>query len=199
MPSWWAYAVAAGYGTALLAIHLIATKGTWDLPAHLKQWVGSDAGSILTRPWALFTSQFFHNHRFHVLYNITIMMATLPFAIQTHGVRTLAAIVVASMIAVAAVNLMLVLPLHTVWDHASAVLHGRLVGASVAIFAGAGIAWTVWNGPLWAKALALLGFVTYEVILGITGRTSEFVAIYHLAGTAVGIGMGKALQLLNSQ
>lgn len=185
--------LAAGYALALLAIHILVTRGTGAIPTDLKQSVGADAGSVLTRPWAQFTAPWFHTSWGHIGYNMAVLMATLPFAIHVHGAKTIPLLLLASALAGFAVNLLIILPLANI-PYAASVVDGRLVGASIAIFAGAGIAWTTWTGAAWAKGAALGGFVLYEALLALMGTTQAFVGVYHVAGALAGIGIGTALK-----
>ncbi len=194
MPDVRSYVLATVYAGTLLFIHLVATKGTGSMPADIKNAFGADAGSLVPRWWAQFTAQFLHNSWGHITYNMAVVLATLPFALHVHGPKTLLLIVLASAFAGYAVNLLIVLPLQSVWAPAGAVLHGRLIGASIAIFAGAGIAWTTWDASPALKGAALGGFLLYELILTLLAVTGPFVGIYHAMGAFVGIGMGLALK-----
>ncbi len=195
MPSPRDWLIAAGYAALLLAIHLAITRGTGTIGLETKTAFGSDAGSTLSRPWAYLTSQFLHNTWGHIGYNLTVLMATLPFALHAYGARTLLLVVASSVLAALIVNVLLVLPLQSAWAPAAGVLHGRLVGASIAIFAGAGMAWSAWDAPAAAKGALLGGYILYELALTLLGFTGPFVALYHVTGAAVGIGFGVALSL----
>lgn len=194
MPEPRAYLLTATYAAVLLTLHAVLTKGTGQIPTDIKQSFGADAGSLIPRWWAQFTAQFLHNSWGHITYNVAVVLATLPFAVQAHGSKTFLLIVLASAFAGYAVNLLIVLPLQSLWAPAGAVLHGRLIGASIAIFAGAGIAWTTWSAPAWLKTAALGGFLLYELLLTLLAVTGPFVGIYHAMGAFVGIGIGLALK-----
>lgn len=185
----WPWIAAAGYATLLLAIHAVAARGTSTIDPAVKHRVGSDAATTWSRPWAPLTSQFFHNDRFHILYNVAVTMATLPWALQAYGLVVFPIMVAANFLTMHGVHLALVGPLRHRSRAAAGIHAGRIVGASIAIFAGAGIAWTAWQGPLWAKAAALGAVTAYEVGLVVAGKTGPFVAVYHLGGATVGIGL----------
>lgn len=184
---------AGGYAALLLAIHVIATRGTGTLPTELQQHVGASAGTVVSRAWAQATALWFHNSWGHLAYNTAILLATLPFAIQSFGPRALLVALFISMLASFAVNLLLILPSAPLWSYAERALEPRLVGASIAIFAGAGMAWTAWDGGV-SKTWVLVGFVGYEVALAVAGVTRPFVGAYHLMGAFMGIGAGLAMR-----
>lgn len=178
---------AIAYGAALLLIFLL----TKDNIATIRPLLGADAGSTLTRPWAQITSQFLHNSWFHILYNLAVLGCTMPFAIQAFGPKAIPFAMLASILTGFAVNLLLIQPLSDL-SAAQAAMDARYIGASVAIFAGAGMAFAAWQGPTPIKMAALAGFFLYEAILSSTNLTAPFVGVYHSVGAIAGIGMGRA-------
>lgn len=178
---------------ALLAgLHVLATRGTGTLPTHVQETFGASAATVLTRPWAQATALWFHQSWGHLAYNLAVLLATMPFAVAAFGPKALPAMVVASILGGFLVDLVLILPLSSVWQHAAAAVQPRLVGASMAIFAGAGMAWAAWDATS-AKAAVAVAWVAYEVALGVFGVTQPFVWAFHLAGGAIGVGMARAM------
>lgn len=186
--------LAVGYGLALLAIHLVATRATGTLPQGLHDQVGASAGTVVSRAWAQTTALWFHSSWGHIGYNLTVMALTMPVALGAFGPRALLAAIVISPLAGFAVNLLLILPLAGVWSYAGSAVEPRLVGASIAIFAGAGIAWTSWSAGAGIKGIALGAFLVYEALLAILGVTQAFVGVYHVMGALMGIGAGLAMR-----
>lgn len=182
------------YGSALLAIHLVATRTTGSLPASIQDTVGASAGTVVSRAWAQTTALWFHSSWGHIGYNLTVVALTMPLAIGAFGPRALAAALVISPLAGFAVNLLLILPLAGVWSYAQSAVEPRLVGASIAIFAGAGMAWVSWSASGILKGSVLVGFLVYEAVLAVLGVTQAFVGVYHVMGALMGIGAGLAMR-----
>lgn len=191
-PAWIAALGAAG---TLAAVHALATASHgWVLPEALRAWFGASPATTLTRPWALFAAPFLHDDLFHLSYNLAVLALVLPPALAAAGVaRGLAAAYLTSPLASAFVNLALILPLaHLGWGWAQAAVEPRLVGASVMVFAAAGIALATrsWRGS--TIALVAVAYVAYEVVLAATGTTRPFVGVYHVTGFALGFGTVQA-------
>ena len=174
------------YAAALFGIFL-ATRSHLET---IRPLLGADAGSVLTRPWAQFTAPWLHNSWFHITYNLAILLLTMPIAVHAFGPKAIPLAIMASALTGFAVNLLLIQPMFP--EHPAN--HARYIGASIAIFAGAGMAFTTWTGPMHWKAAALGGFFLYEAILATTNATAPFVGIYHAVGAIAGIGIGRALQ-----
>ena len=187
------FILAGGLGLLLLALHLWVTRGTGELPAAVADRFGASAGTVASRPWAQATAMWLHGSWGHLAYNLIVLMATMPFAIAAFGDRAVGFALVSSPLAGFAVNLLIILPLAGVWGYAASAVEPRLVGASLFVFAGAGIAWVAWTGPAAWKAAALLAFVAYEIGLAALGMTRPFVGGYHIAGALLGIGWGLAM------
>ncbi len=188
VPLHWKLALA--YGAVLLAIHLVATGGRGALPPAVNRRFGSNAGSVLPRWWAQFTAPWFHETWFHIGYNQTVMLATMPLALAALGPVALLVALAASPMTGYAVNLLLVLPLARRWSYARAAVEPRLVGASVVIFAGAGVALATWDAPGWARVAVAGAVGLYETVLAKTGLTKPFVGFYHMGGFVVGLAAG---------
>jgi membrane associated rhomboid family serine protease len=158
----------------------------------LRAWFGASPETTLSRPWALFTAPFLHDDLFHLGYNLVVLGATLPFALEAMDpVRGLAASYLASPLASAFVNLALILPLASLgWRWAQAAVEPRLVGASVAIFAAAGIALVTRDWPATRIGLVAAGYIAYEATLAVNGVTRPFVGVYHVTGFGVGAAIG---------
>lgn len=186
---------ALGLAGLLAAIHLLLTGSNgWVLADSLRAWYGASPETTLSRPWALFVAPFFHDDVFHLGYNLALLLAVAPPALEAVGVaRGLAAAYLASPLASAFVNLALILPLASLgWGWAQAALEPRLVGASVMIFAAAGIALATreWRGT--TIALVAAAYLAYETVLAATGTTRPFVGVYHVTGFAVGFGLARS-------
>lgn len=182
------------YAGLLLGIHLVATRATGALPQGLHDQVGASAGTVVSRAWAQTTALWFHNSWGHIGYNLTVLALTMPVAIGAFGPRALLAALIISPLAGFAVNLLLILPLSHVWGYAASAVEPRLVGASVAIFAGAGVAWASWSASGLVKGAVLAGFLAYETVLAVLGVTQAFVGVYHSMGALMGIGAGLAMR-----
>lgn len=174
----------------LALVHLVATfRNGLVLPDGLRAYVGASPETTLSRPWALFSGPFFHDGLFHLGYNAAVLLLVVPPALSAVGIgRGVAAAYLASPLSAAFVNLALILPLASLgWGWAEAAVEPRLVGASVAVFAAAGIALATrdWRGS--TVALVAAAYVAYEVVLAVTGTTRPFVGVYHVAGFATGL------------
>jgi membrane associated rhomboid family serine protease len=177
----------------LVLVHLVATfRHGFALPDSLRSIVGASPNTTLTRPWALFAAPFFHDDFFHLGYNLAVLAATLPVALEAVGpLRGLAAAYLASPVASAFVNLALILPWAALgWGWAEAAVNPRLVGASVVIFAAAGIALATRDWSTRTRALVAVGYLAYETVLAVTGTTRPFVGVYHVTGFALGLLLG---------
>lgn len=189
-----AWLLTLAYGGLLLAIHLVATRATGTLPQGLHDTVGASAGTVVSRAWAQTTAMWFHASWGHIGYNLVVVGLTMPIAIGAFGPRALAMALLISPLAAFAVNLLLILPLAFVWGYAQTAVEPRLVGASIAIFAGAGMAWASWSASGLLKGSVLVGFLVYEVVLAALGVTQAFVGVYHIMGGLMGIGAGLAMR-----
>jgi hypothetical protein len=184
----WLAALAAA--AALAVVHAVATAANgWALPDQLRSWVGASPETTLTRPWALLAAPVFHDDLFHLGYNLAVLALVLPPALTAVGPgRGLGAAYLASPLASAFVNLALILPLAGLgWGWAQAALEPRLVGASVVVFAAAGIALATREWSTSTIALVGVGYLAYEAVLAVTGTTRPFVGVYHATGFLVGI------------
>lgn len=180
---------------ALLAVHLAATRGTGVLPDGVREQFGASAATVASRPWAQATTFWLHESWGHVAYNLTLLAATMPFAAGAYGPRVVLLGMLASVLAGFLVNLLLILPVAAAGaPYATDHMARRLVGASVVAFAGAGMAWTAWGGPGWARAAALGGFVAFEAALAVSGVTRPWVWAYHVTGGLLGVGFGLAMR-----
>lgn len=187
---------ALGLAGLLTLVHLVATaRNGLALPESLRAIVGASPATTTRRPWALFTAPFFHDDLFHLGYNLVVLGITLPVALEAAGIArgTLAAYL-ASPLASAFVNLALILPLAAAgWGWAEAAVDPKLVGASVVIFAGAGIALATRDWRAGTIALVAAAYIAYEAVLALTGTTRPFVGVYHVTGFAVGVGVAKTV------
>ncbi len=189
-----AWLLAGLYAVALLAIHLVATRGSGNLPAALNRSWGASAGTVGPRWWAQFTAPWFHEDWFHLGYNLSVLAATMPLAVGAWGPEALMVALLASPAAGFTVNLGILLPgARRGWQYAQAAVEPRLVGASVVIFAGAGLA-LAGSGWSWGWQVAVAGaFAAYEAVLATARVTKPFVGIYHYAGFMIGFGVGPML------
>lgn len=185
--------VATLVAVGLAVIHVVTTAAhSLVLPDSVRDRVGASPETTLSRPWALFTAPFFHDGLLHLGYNLAVLALTLPLALEAVGInRGLTAAYLASPLGSAAVNLLLILPLAQAgWGWAQAAVEPRLVGASVAIFAAAGMALAT-RGWSTGAVLAVAGaYLVYEAVLAITGTTRPFVGVYHGTGFLIGLSLG---------
>jgi membrane associated rhomboid family serine protease len=185
-----AHRASLAVGATLVLVHLVATaRNGLALPEALRSVVGASPETTLTRPWALFAAPLFHDDLGHLGYNLLVLALAMPPALQAVGTgRGLAAAYLASPLSSALVNLALILPLASLgWGWAQAAVDPRLVGASVVVFASAGIALATRD---WSTATLLgvaLGYVAYEAVLAATGTTRPFVGVYHVTGFGTGL------------
>lgn len=180
-------------GLVLITVHLVTTAGHGlTLPESVRETVGASPETTTSRPWALFTAPFFHDGLFHLTYNLAVLALVLPVALGAVGPgRGLSAAYLASPVGAAFVNLALILPLAGAgWAYAQAAVEPRLVGASIAIFAAAGMALV--TRPWATQTIVAVGaaYVAYEVLLAATGITRPFVGIYHVTGFGLGLALG---------
>lgn len=190
--AWW---FTLAYAVVLLAIHIAVTKGTGNLPSGVVQSFGANAGSVGRRFWAQFTSPWFHETWFHLGYNLAVLLATMPVALHAYGPRVLAAALASSPLAGFTVNLLLLLPLAALgWTYAASAVDPRLLGASVVIFAGAGMALVSWQAGVPLRIGIGVAFLAYEALLALAGWTRPFVGVYHGAGLLFGVGWGLAFE-----
>ena len=192
-PSWPAGPGLAAIGAAslLALVHLLATAANgFALPDGLRALVGASPETTLSRPWALLAAPFFHDDLFHLGYNLAVLGLVLPPALAAVGpTRGLLAAYLASPLASAFVNLALILPLASLgWGWAQAAVEPHLVGASVAIFAAAGIALATREWRASTMALVAVVYLAYEAVLAVTGTTRPFVGVYHTTGCLAGMG-----------
>ncbi|MDX1610859.1 MAG: rhomboid family intramembrane serine protease [Candidatus Thermoplasmatota archaeon] len=184
-----AWKVALGVGALLVAVHGVATARTgWVLTEEVRHLVGASPGTTLERPWAHLTAPFFHDGLFHLSYNLTVLLITLPVALAAMGPwRGAVLAYLASPVSAILVNLLLILPLAAAgWSYAQVAVDPRLVGASIMIFAGAGMALATRPWSATTVALVAIAFVGYELVLAVTGTTRPFVGVYHVTGAATG-------------
>lgn len=176
-------------GLALLHVATTLRNGL-VVSEGLRALVGASPETTLTRPWALFAAPFFHDDLFHLGYNLAVLGLVLPPALEAVGTgRGLGAAYLASPLSSAFVNLALILPLASLgWGWAQAAVEPRLVGASVAIFAAAGIALATRSWSTTTTALVAVGYLAYETVLAATGTTRPFVGVYHAVGFFAGLG-----------
>lgn len=183
------------FAVALVAVHLAATRGTGVLPDAVREQFGASAATVASRPWAQATAFWFHRSWGHLAYNLAVLLAATPWAVGAYGPRVVLLGMLASVLAGFLVDLLLILPLAAAGlSHAADHAAHRLVGASVVAFAGAGMAWTAWDGVGWLRAAAFAGFVLLEVGLAVLGATRPWVWAFHVAGGALGVGFGLALR-----
>jgi hypothetical protein len=183
---WWMPAVAA----AFLAIHIAVLK--FSYPSVISEQFGASAATVTSRPWAQFTALWFHNSWGHIGYNLAILLALWPVTMSDG--RGLAAAFIASPLAGFTVNLLIILPLASLYPDVAEMGGHRLIGASMVIFAGVGIGWAAWDIDIGWKIAAVAGFVTYEATLGFLAVTQPFVAVYHIVALGYGLGFGAALR-----
>lgn len=182
------------FAVVLLAVHVAVTRGG-VLPDALREQFGASAATVASRPWAQATAFWFHESWGHIGYNLAVLAATMPFAVGAHGPRVVLLGMLASVLAGFFVNLLLIQPLAAAGlSYAADHMTRRLVGASVVVFAGAGMAWAAWGGPGWARAAALVGFVAFEAALAAFGVTRPWVWAYHVTGGLLGVGFGLAMR-----
>lgn len=187
-----AWIVTGIYIAVLFAVHLVVTRGTGTLPDATRELVGASAASMKNRLWAQGTALWFHDSWFHITYNSTLLLLTLPFVLDTYGTKALGFMLVSSPIAAILVNLLLILPTAALgWGYAEEAAGKRVVGASIVVFAGIGLALMA-APPLWSIGI-VAALVVYELILACTGKTGPMVAAYHLGGLALGMGWALAL------
>lgn len=174
----------------LATVHVAATAAHGlTLPDHLRERVGASPDTTLSRPWALFSAPFFHDDLFHLGYNLAVLALVLPLALEATGVpKGLAAAYLASPLSAAAVNLLLILPLADMgWGWAQAAVDPRLVGASIVIFAAAGMALATRGWSTVTVVGVAAAYLVYETVLAVTGTTRPFVGVYHSAGFLLGL------------
>jgi len=172
----------------LIAVHLVAA-GTHRLPAETLERVGASAGTLLSEPWRQLTALWFHHGWGHLAYNLAVLGATWPVARRRLGPWTVPLALLASPLVGILVDLALVLPLAAAdWSYAVAARDNLLVGASVAVMAGAGMAW--WALPRRWHLPVAVAYVAYEAVLAL-GVTQPFVGVYHVAGASLGAWMGR--------
>ena len=196
MDAAWAWTLALA--ALLVGIHLAVTaRNGFALPETMRDVVGASPATTLTRPWSHFTAPFFHYGFGHLGYNVAILLATMPIALRSFGAgRALPAAYAISPLTGIAVNLLVILPLAALGVQAAqAAAPVPLVGASVMIFAGAGLAASAMLsgrglGPAWSIGLVAL-FVAYELVLQSLGLTQHFVWLYHATGFALGSVLGR--------
>lgn len=184
-------AAALALVAGLALVHVVATfRNGLVLPDALRSYVGASPATTLSRPWALFTGPVFHDGLFHLGYNAAVLLLVVPPALTAVGVgRGVAAAYLASPLSAAFVNLVLILPLARLgWGWAEAAVDPRLVGASVATFAAAGIALATRDWRTSTVVLVAAAYLAYETVLAATGTTRPFVGVYHVTGFAIGVG-----------
>ena len=169
----------------LLAIHLVATHGTFHLPDQTKAQVAVTPATTLTQGWRHLVAGFFHDGPVHIGYNLVVFAVAFAFATRQMGPGlTLANMYWIGPATVFALHLLVVLPLAKVGlPYAVAALDRPLVGFSVMAYSVAGAALTL--ASPWVAAATFGGLVAYELVLAGFG-TGPFIWLYHLGGFALG-------------
>jgi hypothetical protein len=178
---WWG----GGVVVLLLALHLVATHGTWHLGESAKQHLAITPATTLTQAWRHLWAGLFHNDPLHLGYNCAVFAVAFAFATRQMSPQlTLANMYWIGPFTVFALHLLVVLPLAKAGlPYAVDALHKPLVGFSVMAYSVAGAALTL--APGWVAALSFAGLVVYEVVLAAFG-TGPFIWLYHLGGFALG-------------
>lgn len=195
-----AFVAALGVVLVIVIVHVIVTvRSGFALSDETRDRFGASAATTFSRAWAHFTAPFFHYGWGHIAYNSAILLATMPFALRAFGVgRGLTLAYLASPLSGMLVNVLLILPLAAMGvGYAANAAPARLVGSSVMVFAGAGLALSAFLagrdlGIVWS-AVGVAAFLAYELSLARFGATQSWVWAYHTTGFLVGSIMGRVL------
>jgi hypothetical protein len=169
----------------LLAVHLVATHGTFHLAESTKAQVAITPATTLSHAWRHLYAGFFHDGPVHIGYNLAVFAVAFAFATrQMSPGLTLANMYWIGPVTVFVLHLLVVLPLAKLGvSYAVDALDRPLVGFSVMAYSVAGAALTL--APLWVGGLAFAGLIAYELTLAAFG-TGPFIWLYHLGGFALG-------------
>ena len=170
---------------ALLALHLVATRGTGELKDPEKQAIAVSPRTTLSLWYHHLWAGLFHHTWGHLAYNLVVFAVAFPFAARTLSpLATMANAYWIGPFVVFTLHLLLVLPLAKLGvGYAVQALDYRLVGFSVMAYSVAGAAFTQANPS--TVAWVSVGLVAYEVVLAFTS-TGPFIFAYHLGGFGLG-------------
>lgn len=169
----------------LVALHLVATRGTGDLREPEKSALAVTPPTTLTQWWHHLWAGFFHHSWGHLAFNLAVFAVAFPLATRQMGpVQAMANAYWIGPFVVLTLHLLLVLPLAKAGvPYAVAALDHHLVGFSVMAYSLAGAAFTLASPG--AAAVAFAGLVAFELVLAVL-TTGPFIFAYHLGGFALG-------------
>ncbi|MEK6986154.1 MAG: hypothetical protein AABX89_07215 [Candidatus Thermoplasmatota archaeon] len=183
--TWATYgAVVAG----LVAIHLIATGGSWTLSQAAQDRIGITPARTLADGVRHLWAGFFHTTPGHIAFNLLVFSAAFPFAAGASPVRSFAVAYLIGPLSVLTLHLTVVRPLAaTGFPYAVQAMERSLVGFSVIAYATLGMAIAVLALRQPVAALVASGIVVaFELVVGLSGTTGPFIFVYHLVGFGVG-------------
>jgi hypothetical protein len=178
-------AVVAG----LLAIHLVASAGTFTLTEPRLSRIAITPATTLSLWWRHLWAGLFHTTPLHILFNLALFSLAFPFAIRGHTpLGTFLSGYAIGPVVVLLLHLALVRPLAGAGiPYAVGAMHVPLVGFSVIAYSIAGMAVMALPSP--TLRLGVVGAVlAFEVVGGAVLRaTGPFIFVYHLAGFCTGM------------
>src|SRR5688572_16692806 len=157
VPGWPAPVVlwsGAGVLVGLVAIHLVATHGTFHLAEATKAQVAITPATTLSHAWRHVYAGAFHDGPVHIGYNLAVFAVAFAFATREMSPGlTLANMYWIGPVTVFALHLLVVLPLAKLGvPYAVDALHRPLIGFSVMAYSVAGAALTL--APGWVAGLS---------------------------------------------
>lgn len=176
----------------LVAIHLIATGGSWTLSQAAQDRIGITPARTLADGVRHLWAGFFHTTPTHIAFNLALFAAAFPLAAGAAPLRTFGIAYLIGPASVFTLHLLVVRPLAAAGvPYAVQAMDRSLVGFSVIAYATAGMAIAVLALRQPVVALVASGVVVaFELVVGLSGATGPFIFVYHL----VGFGLGWAVR-----
>ncbi|HUR62715.1 MAG TPA: hypothetical protein VM286_10185 [Candidatus Thermoplasmatota archaeon] len=175
--------------TGLLALHLVASAGSFTLTEPRLSRIAITPASTLSMWWRHLWAGLFHTTPLHILFNLALFSLAFPFAIRGHTpLATFLTGYAIGPIVVLLLHLALVRPLAGAGiPYAVGAMHVPLVGFSVIAYSIAGMATMAIPSPALRLGTVVL-VLAFEVTAGVLLRaTGPFIFVYHLAGFSTGM------------